>query len=271
MSCSSSPSISNNILAFNSSGLHSTNSATAILRNNCVYNPSGANYSGLGAGTGDISVDPLFVNPVAADYHLAAASPCIDAGYNAGVPAGVATDLDGYVRFFDDPVTADCRWSPGNCGAAPVVDIGAYEYIPPGVVDLNHDNEVDAMDFEMFLATFGRSRSAAAFDPEADFDGDGVITLVDYQRWLQGYRQAIGAISAPAPLEVLGDFQRDGRVDATDLDHLRTCTSGAMVLQADPSCRDADLDHDGDVDPDDFAVFQRCYSGPAALNLACRQ
>jgi hypothetical protein len=96
-------------------------------------------------GTGNIDVDPHFVDPDGPDddpdtwedndYRLSAASPCCDAGDNAGVPvdtsdldgdgdAGEALPFDftGYPRFIDDLDTPDT----GN-GVPPIVDIGAYE------------------------------------------------------------------------------------------------------------------------------------------------
>ena len=58
---------------------------------------------------GNIDVDPLFVG--AADYHLTACSPCID----AGIYACICTDMDGDLR-------------PKGFG----FDIGADEFVPPG-------------------------------------------------------------------------------------------------------------------------------------------
>lgn len=52
--------------------------------------------------------DPMFVDEDDEDYHLAAGSPCIDAGVNDGAPE---TDLDGNPRIGD-------------------VDMGAFEYDP---------------------------------------------------------------------------------------------------------------------------------------------
>jgi hypothetical protein len=67
------------------------------------------------------------------------------------------------------------------------------------------------------------------------------------------------------------DFDGDGDVDASDLDHLLQCGSGPVVAKADVLCSNADLDHDGDVDQIDFAQFQRCYSGTDVMSSAtCR-
>jgi parallel beta-helix repeat protein len=88
-------------------------------------------------GSGNIDDDPLFVrnpddggdgwgtgdNDDFGDLRLQAGSPCIDAGDNDAVPAGVTTDLDGNPRFVDDPDTVDT----GN-GTPPIVDMGAYEF-----------------------------------------------------------------------------------------------------------------------------------------------
>jgi predicted outer membrane repeat protein len=87
-------------------------------------------------GTGNINTDPLFVgNPTPGpdgkwgtadddygDLRLQITSPCIDAGSNAGVPAGVTTDLAGNARIIDIPGIHD----PGA-----IVDMGAYEHPLP--------------------------------------------------------------------------------------------------------------------------------------------
>ena len=71
--------------------------------------------STLDWGGGMIEQDPGFA--FAGDYHLAADSPCIDAGSNA--PAGGLGDVDpdGNMRRLD-----------GNADHVSVVDIGAYEF-----------------------------------------------------------------------------------------------------------------------------------------------
>lgn len=109
---SSSVSITNNILAFNGTGIFSYNSEASTMRSNCVYNPGGTNYSGLVAGTGDFSEDPLFVARLTGDYHLLTTSPCIDKGLSSAVPPG-SVDMDGDPRILP---------------TAGIVDIGADEF-----------------------------------------------------------------------------------------------------------------------------------------------
>jgi len=80
------------------------------------------------AGTGNLNIDPLFVNAAAGNLRLQACSPAINAGSNAAVPSGITTDLDGNARFF-------------NSG---VVDMGAYELqsMPPAIT-CYQDNDGD--------------------------------------------------------------------------------------------------------------------------------
>jgi hypothetical protein len=66
------------------------------------------------AGIGNFSLDPLFVNAAAGDYHLRASSPCIDTGTSVGTPP---IDLDGNPRPVD-----------GDLDGFPEWDIGTYEF-----------------------------------------------------------------------------------------------------------------------------------------------
>jgi hypothetical protein len=83
------------------------------------------------AGTGNLNVDPQFANPGAQDYRLTIGSPAVDAGNNAGMPAGFTLDLAGNPRFADETTVPDT-----GAGAAPIVDIGAYEFPAPVVTPL---------------------------------------------------------------------------------------------------------------------------------------
>ena len=104
------------------------------------------------SGIGNIDVDPMFVDPLNGDFHLASGSPCIDAGRNSSVPIDITTDLDGNPRFVDDPDTLDT-----GCGVPPV-DMGAYEFQSP-------------------------------FCPGDCGDGDGTVGIVDFLALLDQWGQ----------------------------------------------------------------------------------
>lgn len=88
--------------------------ALQTFRNNWFYSTLGAaagsigwisdswgynDFAATGANPGGGFGDPLFVNAAATDYHLQAASPCIDKGFLAtNIAAGTLTDIDGFPR-----------------------------------------------------------------------------------------------------------------------------------------------------------------------------
>jgi hypothetical protein len=54
--------------------------------------------------------------------------------------------------------------------------------------DLNRDGKVDAADYAVFKASLGRCSGQPGFNPDADYDGDGCVTLSDYRIWYGHYR-----------------------------------------------------------------------------------
>jgi len=145
-------------------------------------------------GMGNIDADPLFINPINSDYHLQPSSPCIDAGDNSAVPAGITTDLDGKPRFRDDPDTADT----GN-GTPPLVDMGAYEFQGISLItgDFCGDNSdqpdgyVDYWDLLYFAQRWHTHLGDPLWDPRCDLDKED--NYVDYwdllvfaQNWHNG-------------------------------------------------------------------------------------
>jgi hypothetical protein len=84
-------SVSNNIVTNTTgSGIKCSGSPIPTPTYCDVWNNT-ANYDGCSAGTGCISLDPLYVNAAGGDYHLALNSPGID----AGDPAPALNDPDG--------------------------------------------------------------------------------------------------------------------------------------------------------------------------------
>jgi len=74
-------------------------------------------YLGLEAGPDDLSVDPLFVNPGAGDYHLQASSPCVDRGTDLPIPIDLEGDPRPIGLGFDmgsDEVADPCPGAPGD-------------------------------------------------------------------------------------------------------------------------------------------------------------
>jgi len=60
-------------------------------------------------------------------------------------------------------------------------------------------------------------------------------------------------------MSVFGDLDDDGDVDLDDFAIFADCVSGPDV-PVQPGCEAADLDSDGDVDLADFALFQRAFA-----------
>ena len=63
-----------------------------------------------------------------------------------------------------------------------------------GWADFDDDLDIDHADYQTFLGTFGHSAGDAEYDanPGADHDQDGIVTGLDYQAWLQCFRDAGG-------------------------------------------------------------------------------
>ncbi|MBI4578803.1 MAG: right-handed parallel beta-helix repeat-containing protein [Planctomycetes bacterium] len=175
-------------------------------------------------GTGNIDADPLFIQTPTAgpdatwgtddddlgDLQLQGGSPCIDAGNNAAVPGDVLTDLAGRPRRLEDWTTADCRWAPGTCGAAPIVDIGAYEFSATGIAGryvFYNNSRFDEYGLGIDPIS-GPYRDDAAIDPGKSplFVGDGMATFVNWTGYLQGLNGLMYDVGATVRPPVIDDF-----------------------------------------------------------------
>ncbi|MHC5024287.1 MAG: hypothetical protein ACYTGG_10325 [Planctomycetota bacterium] len=125
---------------------------------------------GVWAGTGNISAPPGFVSIGTDDFHLAAASPCINAGDDASVPTDDA-DLDGDADTAEAvPYDLDNAQRFRN-GA---VDMGAYES-NFCATDFNGDGTTDVSDLLAVLGSWGSCASPC----HTDTNNDGTVDVTD--------------------------------------------------------------------------------------------
>ena len=120
-------------------GMHSRNSAPAIVTNSVFWNNSGLDLAAEGtapvvtycniekrifSGAGNFSASPGFITMSTGDLRLRNTSPCIDAGRDtSGADFGaVVVDILDVPRGYDG--------HPGFDVDGSNYDIGAYEYVP---------------------------------------------------------------------------------------------------------------------------------------------
>ena len=204
----SSPSVTNCILANNTAGgsgggIWADGTSSPTIDYNDVWNNTGGNYGGsCSKGPHDISLDPMFVNPSAQDFHLMPGSPCIDAGTNDGAPSG---DMDGNPRTID-----------GDGDGNAITDMGAYEYVPASVefsatptmgptpLEVRFSDETPG-DFDSWSWDFGDGSTSSEQNPTHVYtlpgpftvsltSGGGIETKVDY---IHPYTQGVGGEAYP--------------------------------------------------------------------------
>ena len=128
-------------------------------------------------GLGNITGDPLFVNPGGGDYSLSHGSPAIDAGNNHILPSGTLVDLAGQPRLQDDPLTPDT-----GLGTPPIVDMGALEV--QGVTcyaDCDTSTGVGILDIFDFLCFGNRFGANDPYACDCDTQtGQGVCDVFDF-------------------------------------------------------------------------------------------
>jgi len=117
-----SPTISNNIVAFNTWGLEQvvTGITSSTIKSNDVYGNilkgENSDFKGVDDPTGtngNISVDPMMANCKFKEFHLQPDSPCVDAGSMDAIDPGW-TDIDGQNRVLCDGVDIGADESDGT-------------------------------------------------------------------------------------------------------------------------------------------------------------
>ncbi|MFN0136963.1 MAG: dockerin type I domain-containing protein [Phycisphaerae bacterium] len=161
-------------------------------------------WSGILLGSGNFGAVAQFIDANGSDnflgnqddnLRLLPNSPCIDRGSNSLLASDAADmdsdnnviepmplDLDFNPRRVDDPATADL-----GSGTAPIVDIGAYEFVPPCDIDgdLDQDGDVDLTDLATLLSNFGLPTGQTR--ATGDVTGDGAVDLTDLSSLLANY------------------------------------------------------------------------------------
>jgi plastocyanin len=114
---------------------------------------------------------------------------------------------------------------------------------------------------------FGSEQQVVAGAPQAigwTFTEAGehdVYLMVKDTNHLCGYSNTVTVRVTVPPAYSRADFDQDGDVDQDDFAHFQRCYTGDGVPLTDPDCAGADLEGDGDVDLNDFNIFFTCISG----------
>lgn len=155
--------------------------APPVFVNSDILNAGGAAFGGWctsPTGFGNISADPLFVNPANGDFHLQAGSPAIDSGFNAG-PGIQTLDFEGKARI------------QNFMGTGPAaVDMGAFE--TAGSPNLRAPS-LTALSALQSTAYYGQtiSLSAAVTDQSSSPLDSGTVNLLD--NWTSVQQSAVNS------------------------------------------------------------------------------
>ncbi|MHC4573231.1 MAG: S8 family serine peptidase [Planctomycetota bacterium] len=248
-------------------------------------------WTGNLGGVGNFGDDPVFVDPDNNDYHLSAGSPYIDAGDNNSVPADTADldgdgdtkeaipwDLDGDPRIWDDD-------DDGNA----VVDMGAYEFVPPVEAQmrftpeaLNPGSRGKWVKAHLVLPegytvedvdTNSPAKIVEPFEPDIESEYMNVFvnedSLVEIEAAFdRGEFCAAGIDGNSVELTVVGSFTTGQKFYGTEtiritknyLKYLADLASYWLVDDCDRPdwCGGVDLDQNSRVDFVDFALFDGC-------------
>ncbi|HVP12014.1 MAG TPA: S8 family serine peptidase [Phycisphaerae bacterium] len=160
------------------------------------------------------------------------------------------------------------RWRIDVLGTAVNQDRQGYALVVTGDVfwfcgDFDGDGDVDSADYGYIRDGLGH----CAPEPEymqhvlADIDGDGCITLADYQRWLRCYRTCARDPLAPPPGQgLIGDVNGDGKIDGLDVSEFvdTLLNPAAASPRQFVSC---DFNGDGSVNGSDVQAFVNALLG----------
>jgi len=231
----------------------------------------------------------LFVDFANGDYHLQLGSLCIDAGDNEALPPDT-TDLDGDGNTAE-PIPWDFdtnpRISDGDQDGNSVVDMGAYEFMPPIEVPMNFTPQALNLSSggQLVKAHFTLPEDFAVEDVDANIpaviepygiesykikvllNDEGLVRVEaafnrsDLCASITGYDQNI-EVMVTGSLTTGQQFYGTDVIKITDraFDHLAILVSHWLECDCDQPdwCGGADLNADSVVNFLDFALLDRC-------------
>jgi serine protease len=173
----SSPIITNNIITNNLYGINNWPLTPTISYNN-VWDNITKNYVGIlpdPTGTdGNISVNPMFVDPSNGDYHLQTDSPCIDAG---------DPDSENFLDFPDTDLDGNPRIIDGDSIVGAVVDMGAFEYLSNSPPEADAGEEQRTVEQESYEGAEVTLDGSGSTDPDSTTGTNDDIVSFD---WYEG-------------------------------------------------------------------------------------
>jgi vacuolar-type H+-ATPase subunit F/Vma7 len=147
---------------------------------NNVWN-NNANYCGVSPGEGEISVDPLFVNPETDDFHLTSSSPCIDTGTSEDAPnhdiegddrpQGLGYDI-GADEFVPSYIEVDIDIKPGSYPNS--INLKSKGKVPVAILTTD---DFDAYDVDPDTCVFANANPLRWRMEDVDNDGDQDMIL----------------------------------------------------------------------------------------------
>ena len=140
------------------------------------------------SGTGNINIDPQFVDRPGGNYHLSISSPCIDSGDPDFSPAPEEWDID-----------VEPRVMGGR------VDIGADE-VSEMLTDFDDNRVVDISDFSILSEGWLGSSGQGTWNEDCDTNQDGSVNEFDFLTLVKSWLNEADseAPSTPANLAVAG-------------------------------------------------------------------
>ena len=127
------------------------------------------------AGSGNLNVNPMFINEADSNYRLDPNSACVESGMNSYMLIPYIKDIDGWTRV-----------AAKSCNINPTIDRGAYEFNRYQYGDFSDDCEINFEDYAMIFEDWGMADTLRDIYPPWK---NGTVNLDDLavlcEHWLE--------------------------------------------------------------------------------------